>query len=84
MFTEVFTLLWLVLIIPVTTATAERTFSTLRRLKTFLHSNKSQPRLNHTMPLHIHKERTDELDLVEIAKNFNAVNDRRRLYFGNF
>ena len=33
--------------------------------------------LNHTMLLHIHKERTDELDLVEIAKNFIAINDRR-------
>ena len=43
MFTEVFTLLRLVLTIPVTTATAERTFSTLRRLKTFLRSSMSQP-----------------------------------------
>ena len=84
MFTEVLTLLWLVLTIRVITATAERTFSTLRRLKTFLRSSMSQPRLNHTMLLHIHKEWTDELDLVERAKNFIAVNDRRRLYFGNF
>ena len=36
MFSEVYTLLHLVLTIPVTTSTAERTFSTLRQLKTFL------------------------------------------------
>ena len=84
MFSEVFTLLRLVLTIPVTTATAERTFSTLRRLKNFLRSSMAQPRLNHTVLLHIHKERTDSLDLLEIAKSFVSVNDRRRFYFGNF
>ena len=48
-FREVFKLLKIALTIPVTTATAERTFSTLRRLKTFLRSTMSQPRLNHVI-----------------------------------
>ena len=56
MFSEVFTLLRLVLTIPVTTATAERTFSTLRRLKNFLRSSVTQPQLNHTILLPIHKK----------------------------
>ena len=51
MFSEVFTILRLVLTIPVTTATAERTFFTLRRLKNFLRSSLTQPQLNHTILL---------------------------------
>ena len=79
MFCELFILLQLVLTIPVTTETAERTFSTLRWLKSFLSSSMFQTRLNHIILLH---ERTDELHFLEIAKNFILLNDR--LYFGNF
>ena len=67
MFDEVAHLLQIVLTIPVTTATAERTFSVLRHLKTFLRSSMSQPHLNHVTILHIHKERTDQLDMLEMA-----------------
>ena len=83
MVSEVYTLLRLVLTIPVTTSTAERTFSALRRLKSFLRSRMLQPRLNHVMMLHIHKERTDSIDVLDIAKSFIAVNERRS-FFGNF
>ena len=38
--------------IPVTTATAERSFSALRRLKTYSRSTMSKERLNHTMLLY--------------------------------
>lgn len=60
MFNDVVRLLQLVLIIPVTTATAERMFSAFHRLKTFLRTGMLQPRLNHCMLLHIHKDRTDQ------------------------
>ena len=77
---EVFNLLHIAITIPVTSATAKRTFSTLRRLKTFLQSSMSQQRLNHVMLLHIHKERTDNINLTVIAKEFTAVNERRRTF----
>ena len=70
--------------IPVTTATAERTFSALRRLKTFLRSTLTQSNLNHIMLLHAHKERTDCIDLTEIAKEFISINERRQNFFGAF
>ena len=54
-----------------------RAFSAMRRLKNFLRSSISQPRLNHVMILHIHKERTDKLDLTTIAKEFISINERR-------
>ena len=70
--------------IPITTATAERSFSALRHLKTFLWSNMSQPFLNSAMLLHVHKEKTDSIELVKIASEFVAKNERRFNFFGNF
>ena len=66
-----------------TSATTERTFSTLRRLKNYLRSTMSQKRLNHVVVLHTHKERIDELDLLATAREFVSANDRRRAYFGH-
>jgi hypothetical protein len=70
MLSEVLKLLKIFYTIPVTTSSAERTFSALRRLKTYLRSTMSQPRLNHMMLLYIHD--------VSIAKNFIMENERRR------
>lgn len=58
------------LTIPVTTSTAERSFSTLRRLKTYLRSTMTQERLNHIAILHVHKSVCDELDLDAVANDF--------------
>ena len=79
---EVSHLLQIILTIPVSTATAERTFSVLRCLKNYLRSSMGQARLNHVMLLHIYKERTDELDLESVLKEFISVNDRRIEFFG--
>lgn len=68
LFQDIFRLLRILLTMPVTTATAERTFSALRRLKTYLRSTMSQARLNHVMLLHTHMERTDELDILQIIE----------------
>ena len=61
MFSEVIRPLKIFYTIPVTTSTAERTFSALRRLKTYLRSTMSQARLNHTKLIYVHKERTDDV-----------------------
>ena len=74
----------LYLTIPVTTATAERTFSAMKRLKTYLRSSMTQQRLNHVLILNSNKTRIENLDLVEIAKSFISVNERRSNYFGKF
>ena len=52
MFSEIDKLLRLNLTIPVTTATAERSFSSLRCIKTYLGSTMSEERLNNIMLLH--------------------------------
>ena len=73
MFSEIHALLLLYLTIPMTSATAECTFLTLRRLKNYLRLNMSQERLNHIIFLHTHKDRTDMIKLEE--------NCRRICYF---
>ena len=82
MFSEVIGLLKIFYTIPVTMSTAERTFSALRRLKTYLRSTMSQARLNHTMMIYVHKKRTDDMVIDSIAREFIMENERRRRYFG--
>ena len=81
MFSEVLQLIKIFYTITVTTSTAERTFLALRRLKTFLRTTMTQPRLNNAMTLYVHKERTDMINLRELAATF--INENDRSYFGH-
>ena len=69
---------------PVTTATAERSFSSLRRMKTFLRSSMTNYRLNNLFMLYVHSDRAKGLDIKRIAQEFVSVNTRRLNYFGNY
>ena len=82
--TQVVTLAKLILVMPATNASSERSFSSLRRIKTYLRSTMTQSRLNHIMILHVHKERTDNLKLVDVANSFVANSEHRRSLFGRF
>ena len=80
----------LLLLVPATSCSAERGFSSLRRLKTYLRSTMGQARLNHLAMVASHKEVTDDLDLEElvdswrssIAARENAVAGRKKKRFG--
>ena len=67
----------LVLVVPATNTTSERSFSALRRVKTYLRSTIRQGRLNHLMTLHVHKEFTDLLSAREVAIEFVSVCEYR-------
>ena len=60
---EIVTLVTILLVIPATNATSERTFSAL----TWLRSTMTQTRMNNLITLHAHIERTDALDLNAIT-----------------
>ena len=68
----------------VTSATAERSFSSLRRIKTFLRSSMTAQRLNNLFLLYVHQSITDSLALETIACDFVSVNTRRINYFERF
>ena len=77
-------LLKLILVMPATNATSERSFSTLRRVKNYLRSTMTQQRLNSLMILHVHKLQTDSLNLVEVANDFIGDSEHRLKLFGKF
>ena len=84
MLQEVDKLLKLYLTFPVTTSTAERSFSSLRHVKTYLRNTMTSSRLNNLFLLYIHRDMTDSLDLYNLAKGFASENKRRMYYFGRF
>ena len=82
--TEVHKLIRIYYTISVTMASAERSFSALKRIKTYLRNSMTQQRLNHCMLLHVHVTLTDHLDLRDIAKEFVRRNERRRTFIWTF
>ena len=84
-FSQVWILMKLLLVMPATNATSERSFSALRRVKNYLRSTMTQSRLNNLMILHVHKDQTDCLSLSSIAQEFVDNNhDVRHRIFGSF
>ena len=66
LFTNLATLLRIFLTLPCTTCEAERSFSVVRHIKTYLRSRMTQPRLNHCCLLNVHSESCDRLDLEQV------------------
>ena len=81
---EVKRLLQLILVMPATNATSERSFSALRRIKSYLRSTMGQERLNHLMVLYVHKSRTDRINLETILNNFVGGSEHRSSIFAKF
>ncbi|XP_033108546.1 52 kDa repressor of the inhibitor of the protein kinase-like [Anneissia japonica] len=68
-------LLQIASILPVSTATVERSFSTLRRLKTYLRNRTSQERLNGLALMNIYN--TVAIDTDRIIDRFSKTQSRR-------
>ena len=60
----------LILTVPVTTCTAERSFSALRRLKTYLRSTMTQTRLNSIAVLSCHQDYVGRIDVEAVMNEF--------------
>jgi hypothetical protein len=83
-FKEVCLVACYVLVMPANNACSERSFSTMKRIKTYLRSTMGQARLNHLMTLNIYKSELDELDLQSIANDFVFGSEHRFRVFGHF
>ena len=84
LFSQVVKLTRLLLVIPATNAVSERSFSAMRRIKTYLRSTMLQERLNAVMIMHVHKDLTETLDLPCIANEFCVKSDYRKNKFPRF
>ena len=71
----------MLVMMPATSATAERGFSAIRRLKNYLGSTIGQERLNSVTVLNIHDKHMDEINLCDVAC---ALSENRRSVFGEF
>ena len=70
-------LLTILITLPISNASAERTFSTLRRLKTWLRSTMSETRLTGFALLNIHRD--IDVDVNKVIDMFSKTN--RKLDF---
>ena len=66
--------------VPVTVASAKRSFSKLKLLKNYLRSSMSQERLNGLATLCIEKDMLDEIDVDTIIEDFASRNARRSCF----
>ncbi|CAF1130562.1 unnamed protein product [Rotaria sordida] len=82
MFQEFDKLIRLYLTIPITTATSERAFSALNRVKNTLRSSMTQSCLNHCLLVHIYKEKLDKIDPNQIMSTFVSSNEQRQALLG--
>jgi hypothetical protein len=59
-----------------------RSFSALKRLKTYLRNTMSPSRLNACAVLHVHHHETERLCAVDVLREFSARNAARKEHFG--
>ena len=77
-------LLQLILVMPATNTTSEKSFSALRRLKNHLRTTMAQEQLNHLMVMHVHKERTDKLDFKVVLNEFVGESEHHTGIFAKY
>jgi len=80
-FEEVEKLLRLLIVSPASSTEPERSFSALRRLKTWMRSTMSQTLLNAVAVCHVHQDIQDAIDIAALVKLFVSRNDTRLYMF---
>ena len=70
------------IVLPSSACEAERSFSTLCRLKTYMRSTQTQERLNNLAILNTHREHAEALDFAEAENEFVSRSQTRRNKFG--
>ena len=78
-FPNVVKILQIALTIVVTSASCERSFSALKRIKTYLRSTMTEDRLNHVAILSIERDLSTNLDYDQLIDTFIAKDGNRRI-----
>lgn len=81
---QVESLMRFLLIVPTSSAEAERNFSALRRLKSWLRSTMKKKRLNNVAVCHIYQDQLDNMNRRALCQQFIDANDRRKNVFRSF
>lgn len=67
--------------LPCTTSSVERTFSSLRRIKTWLRSTMSEDRLNGLALMSIHRKKIKDINIFSLKVLEEFSKDPRKLLF---
>ncbi|KAK1894641.1 52 kDa repressor of the inhibitor of the protein kinase [Dissostichus eleginoides] len=78
-FVNLYKLVCISMTLPVTSAACERSFSCLRRLKTYLRNRSGDARTSNLGLLAISSRRTKELDVNAVIDRFAANHNNRRI-----
>lgn len=84
MLSSVRSLVSLMIVIPSSNASSERSFSLVRRLKTYVRSTMTQRRLNNLCIITTYQELVSEMEDEDIMKEFVNRKSYRISQFGNF
>ena len=79
-FPEMYNLLILFITLPVTVASAERSFSKLKLIKTYLRSTMSQERLDYLAILSIENKEANKIDKTKLIRDFDNIDARRKAH----
>ena len=72
----------ILLTIPVTVASAERSFSKLKLLKSYLHTTMTQERLNGLATIARENDILEKINYEDMIEDFISRNTRRMMLFG--
>ena len=71
----------ILLTIPVTVASAERSFSKLKLLKSYLRSTMTQERLNDLATIALESDMLEKIDYEDVIESFISRNTKRMMLF---
>jgi hypothetical protein len=80
-FPQICCLLSIFLTVPVSSAEAERSFSVLKRLKTWLRSTMVQTRTSALAIISMNSERLQELNIDSLIEKFSSTKNRRTIFY---
>lgn len=78
-FHEVYKLAVIAVTIPASSASCERTFSCMRRVKTYLRSRMANDRLSNLAVLAVERSIVKSLDMKDVVDKFDAAHGNRRI-----
>ena len=81
---QVIVLAKILLVMSAANAGIGRSFSAMKRVKTYLRFATSDYQLNHFMVHHVHKDKADSLNVLEVTNAFVERNDFWHPIFGIF
>ena len=70
--------------VPLASASRERTFSCMRRLKTWLRFNSGGNHLNNILLANVEKQYLDMVNKNQVTCGFSQANERQMKYFGKY